>query len=146
MSAANPELAFDERLLPPSLSAMRRILRAIGPNHTIALLKARGGTRLHLVAGPLLHELIGTEATQALLAAFPDQDEISLPKADKLIKQIRDRLIRAEKNTKSLTDQALEHDLTARQITNIRRADPPKPAPNPQPDLFGADETGHEGI
>lgn len=130
------DVVIDERLLPPSLSALRRILRAIGPHKTIALLKARGGTRLKLINGPLLHGLIGEESTEQLLAAFPHQDEISLPMADKLAAQIRNRVIAAEQVTKSLPEQALEHRLTVRQIANIRRATAPEPAPSPQPDLF----------
>lgn len=137
--SAQPDVVIDERLLPPTLSRLRRILRAIGPRKTIALLKARGGTRLKLMHGPLLHGLLGEPSTKLLLDAFPDESEILLPKADKLIAQIRNRVIVAEAGAKSLTEQALEHDLTTRQIINIRHAPEPETGPSPQPDLFDGD-------
>ena len=113
MTSASHELVFDERLLPPTLSALRRILRSIGPHKTIVLLKA-----------------------------FPDQRGLSLPKADKLLAQIRNKTIRAEQDTKSLTVQALEYRLTARQVQNIRRGSDPEIAPDPQSDLFGEPDDG----
>lgn len=110
-------IAIDESLLPPLL---RQIVRAIGAPLALSLVRSRGGTRLHLADGPLLRDLIGPDATRALLTAFAGRQEITLPKADKIIAQLRNHAIRAEAGGKSLMQQALEHDLTTRQVQNIR--------------------------
>ena len=137
MNAAPATFAIDERLLPP---VTRRIVAAIGVAGTMRLLKARGGIRLwlpkHGDRSNVLQDILGCEHTAQLLAAFPDADVISLPKADKLLAQIRDAAIRSEHEAgDSLAVLALRYDLTERHVLNIVQG-PVLPLRPAQADLF----------
>lgn len=130
--------AIDDTQLPPQL---RRLVRAIGLPATLALLKARGGTRLMLGKNPagasLLLDLIGHANTKALLAAFEGATELMLPKADKLLAQARDRAIRDEHaRGHSLMVLALRYDLTSRHILNIISGQPQASGESAQAGLF----------
>lgn len=141
MNAAPATFPIDERLLPP---VTRRIVSAIGVANTMRLLKARGGIRLWLPKNgdrsAVLIDILGRDQTTQLLAAFPDADVLSLPKADKLLAQIRDAAIRHEHAAgDSLTTLALRYDLTERHVLNIVQGPvlPVRPARLAQADLFG---------
>lgn len=136
---AVPASGVDERLLTPML---RRLVRAIGLPHTLTLLAARGGVPLEIPkrgrASPLLVELIGADHAERLADEFAGVDAITLPMADKLHAQIRNRAIRAERATASLSALARRYGLTRRQIVNIAGDSAPEPAP----DLFDGLDDG----
>ena len=139
MNAAPATFAIDERLLPP---VTRRIVAAIGVAGTMRLLKARGGIRLWLPKNGdrsnVLQDILGREHTAQLLAAFPDADVISLPKADKLLAQIRDAAIRSEHDAgDSLAVLALRYDLTERHVLNVVQSAARPHWRAPERDLFG---------
>lgn len=112
--------AIDESTLPPQ---MRQLVRAIGVVDTIKLLKARGGTFLkppHSADRTYLVELVGKDSTRALINLYEGQPFVMLPKADKLLAQIRDRQIREQRAAgESLMTLALRFDLTVRMIQYI---------------------------
>jgi hypothetical protein len=126
-------IPIDERLLPPLL---RQIVRAIGAPAALKLLKQRGGTRVYASDGPTLRQILGEEDARRFIAAMAPRTEVLLPKADKILAQLRNRVIRAEAATKSLPEQALEHDLTVRQVINIRAGIEASNRPDPTHDLF----------
>lgn len=140
MTAAPATPTIDERLLPP---VARRIVAAIGVAPALKLLRARGGVRLwlpkHGDRSGVLQDILGRDHTAQLLAAFPDADVISLPKADKLLAQIRDAAIKAEHGAgDSLPKLALRYDLTERHVLNIVQSESRRPNLRvAQPDLFG---------
>lgn len=144
MSSEAPEIAVDERLLPPQL---RRMIAAIGLPATVVLLQARGGTRLKLPTGRLrsrrsqvLSGLIGPEAAQAFQAEFcrPGRASMDLPKADKILMQVRNAAIHREAEADSLAELALRYRLTIRQVQNILATKdwPAWRKPRPQLELF----------
>lgn len=117
---------IDEQLL---IAVVRRMIAAIGLPNTLLLLETWGGTYLYLPQGRLwrkargaLAELIGETAADAFHAEFADGSRrILLPKADKLLLQLRDQEICDAADEMSVRDQALHYRLTTRQIQNIRR-------------------------
>lgn len=139
MSAQPTPFAIDERLLPP---VTRRIVGAIGVAATMKLLKARGGIRLWLPKNSenseILTELLGPQLAAQLVEAFPDERVIKMPKADKLLAQIRDDAIRAQyAKGDSQAVLAIRYDLTDRQIENIVKSAGRAPIwRQPEPDLF----------
>ncbi len=141
MSAQPTPFAIDERLLPP---VTRRIVGAIGVAATMKLLKARGGIRLWLPKNSenseILTELLGRQLAAQLVEAFPDERVIKMPKADKLLAQIRDDAIRAQyAKGDSQAVLAIRYDLTDRQIENIVKSAGRAPIwRQPEPDLFDA--------
>jgi hypothetical protein len=118
--------AVDEALL---IAKTRRMIAAIGLPTTLHLLETLGGTYLELPQGRLwrkrrnvLAELIGEKAATAFHREFAQGDRrLLLPKADKILLQLRDRRICAEADDLSVRDQALQYRLTMRQVQNIRR-------------------------
>ena len=139
------DLQLDEQRL---ISKTRRLIGAIGLPATLRLLETLGGTYLELPQGHTwrahrssLAELIGAKETDALYREFrADGRKLLVPKADKIIKQVRDREICAEAPSMSERDQALKYRLTIRQIQNIRKRGitPPTARPASQFDLFPA--------
>jgi Mor family transcriptional regulator len=119
---------IDRSALPPQL---KRLVDVLGVALATKLLKRRGGTRLVLAQGRRegeLVELLGVEACLRLHNAFEGVPVIWLPKADKLVAQIRDREIRRlHREGRSLVALALEFDLTSRHIQNILAAAPIEP-------------------
>ena len=105
------------------------------------LLKARGGTRIKLgIRDPdhsYLAELLGIDGLRKLLALYDGAPEAYLPKADKLLAQIRDSAIRREHvRGESLMTLALRYDLTTRHIQNIVGVQPQPREHLQQPELF----------
>ncbi len=139
MNAAPATFPIDERLLPP---VTRRIVAAIGVAGAMRLLKARGGIRLWLPKNgdrsDVLNDILGKELAAQLLAAFPDADVISLPKADKLLAQIRDAAIRREHDAgDSMAVLALRYELTERHVLNVVQSAARPIWRAPERDLFG---------
>ena len=131
--------------LQPLSPQMRRLVRALGVAATLKLLEERGGTRVYISGGRqradrrMLKALIGAEAAEAFYAEFgAHAPELDLPKADKLLMQMRDDAIRLDKA------QGLSFDLVARKYRLTRRrvidicGEPGRPNSTAvQGDLFG---------
>lgn len=133
--------AIDASTLPPQL---RRLVLTIGVADTLRLLKARGGTVIKLPRREdrsYLRELLGADSARALIAAFEGEPRVELPKADKILAQLRDREIRRDHlaHGVSLPTLAVRHDLTVRQIKNICAAETePRMVPDRQLSLLDA--------
>lgn len=112
------------RLVAPQL---RNIVAVIGMPLTVRLLRKKGGTKARVPRGAdamLFARIIGEEPARNLARLFTGQPYVTLPKVDKILMEIRDREIRAAAAAgEKLQDQALKHDLTERQVLNIRRGD-----------------------
>ena len=103
---------------------MAVLVRAIGLDSAMTLLSARGGTVIRLPKRPehscVLQELIGAEATRKLVAAFPDDTYLRLPKRDKITQQLRYAQIKQQRQAgDSISALALRHQLTIRQVQKI---------------------------
>lgn len=119
-------------LLPPQ---MRQFVRLIGMAHTLTLLEKRGGVTLRIPVNAheavVLKEILPLEAIVKLCEAMPGQ-RLELPKIDKIVKQIRNRVMTNERKHYSAASVALRHNLSRRQVINIC-----KPAADDgQADLF----------
>lgn len=118
---ANVEI---NRLVAPQL---RNIVAVIGMPLAVRLLRKKGGTKARVPRGPeamLFPRIIGDEPARNLARLFTGQPWVTLPKVDKIIMEIRDREIRTGAAAgETLQQQALKHDLTERQVLNIRRGD-----------------------
>lgn len=129
--------AVDERRLPPTA---RLLARAIGMSATVRLLQARGGTQLHVPVDPsrayVLPGVLSADEIAALARAFGGQ-RLDLPKLDKLLRQIRDAQIRADRAHRSAAQVAREYGLTRRHVINITGATEAG-EDLAEPDLFGA--------
>lgn len=106
--------------LPHTLS---QLIRLIGVPDTLRLLEARGGLRYRVPRHPeraeVLTRLISRESVRTLCEALGDQ-EIDLPKSDKLHAQIRDAAIRAERAAgASAAEVARRYRLTRRRVLQI---------------------------
>ncbi len=123
-------MPVETRLLPPM---MRALIEVLGFDSTVALLRARGGQRVHvpLSASRWMIDLVGEQGAFKLCHKYGGQ-ELDLPKHDKIVQQLRDKKIRDERNKHSLNELAAKHNLTRRQIQNIVRD-----VESEEPDLFG---------
>lgn len=118
------EIALDR--LPPTL---RLIARAIGPAAAFRLVQERGGTYLCVPKDPgqpgarALAGLLGESAMRALVDAFP-AETLQLPKDDKLVQQVRHRLVVETRfqpgSTLAQTARATGYSM--RQVINICNA------------------------
>lgn len=110
---------IDANLLPPQ---MRMIARAIGLPEMFRLIQARGGTLLRVPLHPdrarVLIQIITPDSIRRLCEEFGDQ-VLELPKADKILVQLRNHAIRAERESASLSQVALRYRLTRRHVINI---------------------------
>lgn len=135
-----------KRLVP----LVRRLVDAIGIVHTFTLLKAQGGVPLRVPvsadrdSAARLKGILPLDAVLKLCEIWPGQ-WLNLPKPDRMIKQVRDSHLRAEREQLSRNATALKYDLTPRQISNICKYDddkvitPPKSIDDRQVDLFPED-------
>ncbi|WP_158608541.1 Mor transcription activator family protein [Stagnimonas aquatica] len=112
------------RLIAPQL---RKIAATIGLPDTLKLLRKRGGTKTHVPQGPearLFPDVLEDDKARNLARLFTGHQYLTLPKADKILQELRDQQIRAEvEQGRKLQAQALHYQLTERQILNIRRGD-----------------------
>lgn len=111
---------IDERLLPPQL---RTLVKLIGVAETLRLLAARGGVPTYIAQDPeqsALREFLQRESVEILCGHF-GREVIDLPKADKLLAQIRNHYIREARRhgTKSGRQLARELGLSWRMIKII---------------------------
>jgi len=107
----------------------------------VRLLKARGGTRLWVpkasARSEVLIDILGRDLAEQLVKAFVDELVISLPKADKMLAQVRDAAIRCEHTAgDSMAVLALRYDLTERHVLNVVHSEA-RPVWKQQPGLFG---------
>lgn len=136
--ALSPDVlsVVDERRLPP---VARMLARAIGLAATVRLLQARGGTQLHVPVDParaqVLRGVLSADEITALASAFGAL-RLDLPKPDKVLRQVRDAQIRADRARHSAGHVARTYGLTRRHVINITGAVEPTPAETEQ-DLFG---------
>lgn len=122
---------IDPDLLPPQI---RQLVQIIGLPDTFKLLEARGGTLLRVPVKPegtIMQGMISHEAATRLCEAWGNR-VISLPKADKVTKQLRNIAIYQSRKTMSLTQVAQKFDLTRRHIINLSHNNDD----NPSMDLF----------
>nr|WP_275949576.1 Mor transcription activator family protein [Nevskia ramosa] len=83
-------------------------------------------------------DILGRDLAEQLVKAFADDVVISLPKADKLLAQVRDAAIRLEHATgDSMAVLALRYDLTERHVLNIVQSSVRPVWRAPDRDLFG---------
>lgn len=124
-------MQVDPNLLPPQI---RRFVALIGMAETIKLLKAYGGLPVKITSTcAWLKDVISDEAVQTLVTEFKDQ-EISIPKYDKVAIQLRDMDIHcALNNGQSGRSVAKDNGLTYRMIKIIKNK---QQDDNPSGDLF----------
>lgn len=126
---------IDVRVLPADLAGidvsrlvskdLKNIISVIGLPLTLKLLKRHGGTRIRKPRGDdpqMFPSLIGEDHARNLARLFEAREYVQFPKADKILKQLRDTAIRADQISTN-NQLALQWDLTARQVLNIKRAD-----------------------
>lgn len=111
------EISLD--LLTPQLKLW---VRRAGLTATLAFVKARGGTPFKFpaaAAGSVLEEIVGLDAAEVFVGLYGTQT-VNVPKADQILRQIRDAEIRRERAAgTSRSRLALKNGLTTRQIDNI---------------------------
>jgi len=124
----NAVVEIDMRLLPPTI---KRMVRVIGIEMTLKLLRHQGGTDLRLPYGVTrrrrhglsdLAQILNHEQIHAFYGEFADgRKEMTLPKADKIVMQYRNAEIRRLHGGDgiSLPVLALRFELTERQVWNI---------------------------
>ncbi len=118
----------DPDLLPPQI---RQLVQIIGLPATIVLLDHHGGTLLRIPMNSddsrsQLGDIVGIDAAKKLCAAKGGK-RLELPKADKIIIQIRNHAIHKARETMSANDAAKYFNLSRRQIINITSDDNENP-------------------
>lgn len=112
----------DPDLLPPQI---RCLVKLIGMSDTLALLRARGGRPTYIPASPdptsALAAVVNREAL-AILCEHYGPDTIDLPKADKVLKQLRNHYVieATRQGAKSGRKLAAELNLSWRMIKKIK--------------------------
>lgn len=121
----------DPKLLPPQI---RFYINVIGLPDTLKLLQSKGGTFLRVplsANGTELEKILGYNSANKLCEVIGGEIK-ELPKADKILMQLRDRAINEARKTMSASQAALKFNLTRRHIINLTNED----AENPNGDLF----------
>lgn len=136
-SAISSADSDDLVLLPDSLQEMAAV---IGFGGVLALVREYGGVRLYvprtLPAEHILITLLGTAAAQRLAAEYGGREHFDIPRAEGLMRAVRNRRIRADRAAGlSLRELALKYRLTERAVSNILGSEP---VDDGQVDLFGA--------
>lgn len=107
-------------LLP---KVLKDFVRLIGFDATMEIVKRRGGVRLYIPKNPHIEhdlaKLIGLENLIKLSRVYGLEDHFDIPKAHRLMLQVRNDKIRAEYGPKSAAQLAREHQLCERQIWSI---------------------------
>lgn len=120
----------DPNLLPPQI---RRFVAIIGMAETVKLLKEYGGLPVKFTGTcAWLQGVINDEAIKKLITEFKDQ-ELSLPKFDKVFTQLRNMEIMESLKNKSGRQVAKDNCLTYRMIKIIKNKQQEE---NPTGDLF----------
>lgn len=104
---------------------IKRMIEAIGLPLTLQVLRRHGGTRIRKPRGkdPMMFPaVIGKDAARSLAKLYEHAEYVTLPKADKILQEVRDTAIRADREL-GLNELAERWNLTTRQILNIRRGD-----------------------
>lgn len=102
---------------------LRDLVDLIGLTVTLRLVEHYGGVRLYVPVKydpeHMLVKLLGAPAAQKLIEHYGGEEHFDVPKAERAIRAVRDRKIRADYTHKSRRQLAREHRLTERQIGNI---------------------------
>ncbi len=116
---------FDTSLLPPQMRLLQKI---IGMGETIELVKSRGGrpTRMPTtgVRETALDKILKRESILALCKSDLAGHRLDLPKADKILVQIRNMNILAARGHSTKSELASEYGLTTRMIQIIWNGEP----------------------
>lgn len=110
------------RTLPPVL---RAVVRALGFGRAKRFLIDHGG--INVCIPKHRSSSLGLEAdelerlNEALAPHMDAQGRVWMPKPDKLFQRVRNADINRRKYMQSINEQAREHNLSSRQILNIRR-------------------------
>lgn len=125
---------IDVCMLPPQI---RFLVELIGLPDTVKLLKAKGGHRLLIPTGKQetnqLNNIISSEAVKILCNSQYAGHRLTLPKADKILDQIRNLHIRASAESTTKSELASQYNLTQRHIQRLRNEDQDN---NPTLDMF----------
>lgn len=121
---------------------VRQLIDLIGIVNTLSLLEARGGTPLlvpvHADQAEVLKAILPMDAVTALCTALPRQ-WLNLPKADRILRQVRDYYLRKDREQLTAPVVAVKYKLTRRQVINICKYEGYKvikPVDDRQVDLF----------
>lgn len=129
---------IDLRILPHSV---QRLVAIIGLPQTLVLLRARGGTIVHIPAtldsSALVCRVLHRDAVAALIASDLAGVSLQLPKIDKYAAQLRNHAIRQSAGTLSPTAAAIAFGVSRQTIHHIRRSEDD----GQQGDFFGG---GHD--
>lgn len=121
---------------------MKQLISIIGLPKTTALLAVRGGRPMYVPVTPdrstELSKIIGRDAVAALASSELCGRIIELPKADKILIQLRDIAINNEPDDVTNTALATKYNLSRRWIISIKNA---KKEPDPTIDMFGDDSS-----
>jgi len=117
-------------------ATLRELVEKIGLPDAYRLCRERGGVRIYIPyqARPdcQLARIVSMEAVRALVEHWQGET-IEVPKAETLLRQLRDREIRAARRQGvPRAELARRHNLTIRRIQDIAR----EPEPDPTGDLF----------
>lgn len=102
---------------------LRELVELMGLPATLKLVDHYGGVRLYVPvkydSDHVLVRQIGAAAATILIEHYGGEEHFDIPKAERALRAVRDRRIRAEYACKSRRRLAREYDLTERQIGNI---------------------------
>jgi len=111
--------AADVQLLPPML---RLVAQAAGIAAALRLVEKRGGVAVYVphaaAPGHELATLVGLAGLQALCSAYPGE-HLMVPMARAALTEIRNRQLRADRETMSVSRLALRYQLTHRRVQQI---------------------------
>jgi len=101
---------------------LAELVDLVGVTATLAVVQRWGGIRLYVPSSPPsghpLVETIGQEAADEIATAFPGE-RLEVPRASALVRELRDREIRAAYPDVSQAQLARHYGLTQRQIRTI---------------------------
>lgn len=121
---------LDTSLLEPVL---RKLVREIGLVHTLRLVEHGAGLPLYIPKNPVpghwLEQLVGMQAARRVAEMFGGESPV-LPRALPALRALRDRQMRAVRDSTSVRGLARAHGLGRRRVQQI---------------LAGGDEAGDRG-
>ena len=124
----------DEALLKQLPPVLRAVVKALGFARAQEFLKEHGGTpvRVHLAGGMGLSTDEVDRLNLTLDSHLRNEGVVFLPKADKLMANVRNRQIMLERRNNTLSVLAKTYHLTTRHVQNICKPE----EENLQPTLF----------